>query len=155
MPKLNYNYPEKTKTMSDEGICSEIEKGAATSEIEEDVCNEMMVIVTTKRSGDDSDDEEIPRETWSKKVEFLLAVIGFAVDLGNVWRFPYICYQNGGGKCTFFIPTSKIFQSSPYSSDISVGSTIRDAWSLCNSGTVNNKTLVVYEEVFIEFILRV
>ncbi|KAJ9585513.1 hypothetical protein L9F63_002714, partial [Diploptera punctata] len=42
------------------------------------------------------------KETWEKKVEFLLAVIGFAVDLGNVWRFPYICYQNGGG--AFLIP---------------------------------------------------
>ncbi|KAE9416554.1 hypothetical protein Angca_007502, partial [Angiostrongylus cantonensis] len=42
------------------------------------------------------------RDRWATKMEFLLAVIGYAVDLGNIWRFPSVCYKHGGG--AFLIP---------------------------------------------------
>ena len=73
--------------------------------LENEMSEQLIVESSSELASEKPTKDTGPRAQWDNKVQFLLTLIGFAVGLGNVWRFSYFVKRNGGG---WWVQSSKM-----------------------------------------------
>lgn len=79
-------------------LLPQMEKQPLPTDEEKSVATEPEINGYAGEEDQEGAPEPAARAGWNSKIEYFLAQVGFSVGLGNVWRFPYLCHQNGGGE---------------------------------------------------------
>jgi hypothetical protein len=82
---------------------------------------------TDSSDNETSGDENKTRGNWGRQIDFLFTSVGYCVGMGNIWRFPYLCMRNGGGRCWYNVDRS--LQAADYSTPQSEAGQCRKGWS--------------------------
>merc|ERR1712131_210746 len=94
--------------------------------------------------GGDDEKEVIEETQWDSKFQYLLALLGWAVGLGNIWRFPYLCFKHGGG--AFLVPylVMLVFEAFPlFFMELLLGNATGSGQLLCGkSSSIEQRALV-------------
>ena len=100
--------------------------------------------MSTRRPPPPSKNDSSKRALFGNRTEYLLSMVGYTVGLGNVWRWPYMCFSNGGAVFLVAYVTCMVFVAMPiFLLEVTIGQKFRSTpvpiWSaispyLCGLG---------------------
>uniref|UniRef100_A0A158R4M9 Transporter n=1 Tax=Syphacia muris TaxID=451379 RepID=A0A158R4M9_9BILA len=87
-------------------------------------------------AGKAAEDASLQRSQWSGKFDFLMSLIAYAIGLGNIWRFPYLCFKNGGGAFLVVYGIFFLLAALPiFVMEVTIGQYLQrgsmDIWRMC------------------------